>query len=95
MAKVRLRLDADAQAKLQALGNKFVSDKVLPQIVSAAQRIVPVDTGELHDSIHAETSAEGMFVVADADHASHVEMGTSKMPAQPYLRPALNTKITG
>jgi len=92
---VRLKLDADAQAKLQALGDKFVSQKVLPQIVDAAKRIVPIDTGDLHDSIHAETTGEGMYVVADSEHAVFVEQGTSKMPAQPYLRPALNTKIKG
>lgn len=91
----RLKLDADAQAKLQALGDKFVAESVLPQIEDAAKRIVPIDTGDLHDSIHTEVSSDGMFVVADADHAAFIEQGTSKMPAQPYLRPALHTKIKG
>lgn len=91
----RLKLDADAQAKLQALGDKFVAESVLPQIVSAAKRIVPVDSGDLRDSIHPEVSADGMYVVADEEYASHVELGTSKMAAQPYLRPALYTKIKG
>lgn len=92
---VRLQLDAKAIEEFQQLGNKFVEDTVLPQIVSAAQRIVPVDTGELHDSIHSEVSSEGMFVVADTDYAAYVEQGTSKMAAQPYLRPALSTRING
>lgn len=91
----RVKLDADAQAKLQALGDKFVADKVLPQIASAAKRIVPVDSGDLQDAIHPEVTSDGMFVVADTDYAAHVENGTSKMAAQPYLRPALNTKIKG
>lgn len=93
MSSTRVRLDADAVAKLQALGDKYVAEVVLPKVAERAKRIVPVDTGELHDSIHTEVSDEGMFVVADADHASHVELGTSKMAAQPYLRPALYTTI--
>lgn len=91
----RLKLDANAQAMIAALGEQYVADHVLPQIAEAAKRIVPVDTGELHDSIHTEVSDQGMFVVASADHAVFVEQGTSKMAAQPYLRPAMFTKIRG
>lgn len=93
MGSTRIKLDAGAQAKLQALGDKFVAESVLPQISEAAKRIVPVDTGDLQASIHPEVSDEGMFVVADSEYASFVEQGTSKSPAQPFLRPALNTKI--
>jgi HK97 gp10 family phage protein len=89
MSKTRVQLDADAIAKLQALGDKYVADVVLPKVEASAKRIVPVDSGDLHDSIHTEVTSEGMFVVADEEYASHVELGTSKMAAQPYLRPAL------
>jgi len=93
MSRTRVKLDASAEAKLQELGNEYVASVVLPKVADHAKRIVPVDSGELHDSIHTEVSDEGMFVVADADHASHVELGTSKMAAQPYLRPALYTNL--
>lgn len=93
MARVRIKLDPNAEAEFKKLGREFIADDVLPQIVDAAQRIVPYESGDLHDSIHAESDAEGDYVVADEDYAAHVELGTSKMPAQPYLRPALNTKI--
>lgn len=93
MSRTRVKLDADAAAKLQDLGDEYVASVVLPKVEAHAKRIVPVDSGELHDSIHTEVSEEGMFVVADADHASHVELGTSKMAAQPYLRPALYTNL--
>lgn len=89
----RVRIDADATAKLQKLGDKYVADVVLPKIEAHAKRIVPVDEGDLQDSIHSEVSDEGMFVVADADHALFVEQGTSKMAAQPYLRPAMYTNL--
>jgi len=89
----RVKIDADAVAKLQKLGDKYVADVVLPKITTHAKRIVPVDSGDLRDSIHPEVSDEGMFVVADEEYAAHVELGTSKMAAQPFLRPALYTNL--
>jgi HK97 gp10 family phage protein len=57
--------------------------------------IVPVDTGALRDSI--ELLVEGIATVATAwvgtriRYGGYVEYGTSNTPAQPYLRPALDT----
>ncbi len=50
-------------------------------VVVEAQTIVPVDTGELRDSIHTEpVEVSGNIVhgsvVADAEHAGFVEFGT-------------------
>jgi len=55
-----------------------------------AKEIVPVDTGELQESIHVEKGdSSGEYrVVASAAHAKFVEYGTSKMAAQPYITPA-------
>lgn len=63
-------------------------------VTGAAKQIVPVDTGELRDSIHPEPAVDHNSqvvgaVVADAGHALFVERGTVKMAAQPYLRPSL------
>jgi HK97 gp10 family phage protein len=60
-------------------------------IVEKARELVPVDTGQLRDSIgyvYRQDTAE-LQIFADAPWAVFVEYGTSKMPAQPYLRPAL------
>jgi HK97 gp10 family phage protein len=58
-----------------------------------AKTIVPVDTGALRSSIHAsvdETPASIVGKVATGlEYAPHVEFGTVKMGAQPYLFPAL------
>lgn len=84
-------------------------------VAAEAQVIVPVDTGELRDSIGVGpielvgTAVRGS-VEATAPHAAYVEFGTGQrgqaspgagagpyspswpgMPAQPYLRPALDT----
>lgn len=93
MAKVRFKLDPGAEAAFEKMANEYIADTVLPKMVSSAKRAAPVDTGELRDSIHAETGSDGNFLVANADHAAHVELGTSKMAAQPYLRPAINTNL--
>lgn len=58
-------------------------------VVRYAQGYAPVKSGELRDSIHYEERSDTVEVVADADHAVYVEMGTYKMRAQPYIRPAM------
>ena len=66
------------------------------RLAERAREIVPVRTGHLLASIRAElgedVEAEAAFspiqVIADTPYASFVEFGTSKMEAQPFLRPA-------
>jgi HK97 gp10 family phage protein len=59
-------------------------------MVSYAQGIVPVRTGNLLASIFTEIDADGLSVAlgATADYASFIEYGTVKMRAQPFLEPA-------
>lgn len=56
--------------------------------------LAPVDTGELRDSITYEVrrteTTFAIVVLAGAEHALYVELGTSRMSAQPYLRPVLD-----
>lgn len=66
---------------IRAIGNK---------IVARARQLAPVRTGQLRASINAEAQGETRFVIgASAPYATYVEYGTSKMAAQPYLRPAI------
>lgn len=61
-------------------------------VVKRAQALCPVDTGELRDSIKLESvTKDWATIVATAEHAPYVEYGTSRMPAQPFLRPAVDT----
>lgn len=59
-----------------------------------AKQLAPVDTGRLRSSITHETGREGGELVGrvgtNVDYAPHQELGTSRMAAQPYLRPALD-----
>lgn len=59
------------------------------------QRLVPKRTFALNDSISTETNVKGSRVVTtvtvgggDVDYWSPVEYGTSRMAAQPFMRPA-------
>ena len=50
-----------------------------------------VDTGNLRSSItHKVVSDEEAHIGTNVDYAPYVERGTSKMAAQPFLRPALD-----
>ena len=55
-----------------------------------AKLACPVDTGRLRNSIsHAVDEADGaVYIGTNVEYAPYVEYGTSKMKAQPYLKPA-------
>lgn len=59
-------------------------------VFELSQKDVPVDTGELKDSGKVIQKDDGAEVIYTAEHAAPVEFGTSKMAAQPYLRPAID-----
>ena len=51
----------------------------------------PVDTGFLRESIAVDEVTPMQAIIAPhTDYAEHVEFGTSRMEAQPYMRPALD-----
>lgn len=75
------------EPKMRNLGNA---------IARRMQRLVPKKTWALHDTVDTETEVNGGTVTTRAGagggkvgYALHVERGTSKMAAQPYMRPAL------
>ena len=61
-------------------------------MVTYAQGIVPVRTGNLMASIFADVDEDNLSVTlgATADYASFIEYGTVKMRAQPFLQPAVD-----
>jgi len=92
------RIDEEGMRQLRA---HIFDNGLMPvarDILADAKRAVPIDTGELHDSLGIEERPEEQAVLigsSDAEYSTYVELGTSKMAAQPYLRPALyqNRKI--
>lgn len=77
----------------------FVSAEVafMTPIKDEAVLLVPVDKGNLQETIRVEVEGESVNLVAGGgslpvDYATYVELGTSKMAAQPYMRPAIDNK---
>lgn len=50
----------------------------------------PVDTGHLRGSITHEVDFDNdaVYIGTNVEYAPHVELGTSRQKAQPFLRPA-------
>lgn len=105
----------DALAQLPKATGKAVlrrtAIRALAPVIAAAKGLVPVDDGDLRDSLkittklskrqqrlNARAVAEGKASVqlfagpAALPHAHLVEFGTAKMAAQPYMRPAWDSK---
>jgi hypothetical protein len=86
---------------LADLGAEVAEEAVLDGMldgVDAARRFVPYDTGELHDDIdivdephRVEGGVVGTYGSVNVDHALPVELGTERAPAQPYLRPSMDS----
>lgn len=53
-----------------------------------AKRLCPVDTGRLRNSITHTIDETSAYIGTNVEYAEHVELGTSRQKAQPYLRPA-------
>lgn len=62
-------------------------------ILGEAQRNAPVKTGYLRSTGYVEPiQDQGCEIGFSADYAFYPEYGTANMKAQPYLRPAVDTK---
>jgi HK97 gp10 family phage protein len=62
------------------------------EMEDTARQIVPVDTGFLQSTLYhrVDPAALTLEIGATADYAMYVEMGTRRMAAEPYLRPAFD-----
>ena len=64
--------------------------KATALVEADAKRFAPVLTGTLKRSIYHEfPNKHTALVGSNLEYAAHQELGTSKMAAHPYLRPAL------
>jgi HK97 gp10 family phage protein len=66
-----------------------IVQETLFEIETFAKIVVPVDTGALRASIQTEMDSQTSgSVFTNQEYAHFVELGTSKMPARPYMTPA-------
>lgn len=82
-------------SKIARLAPHLASEALIQtgaDIADIAKQLVPVDTGALRQSIGSvPESSEKVIVGAGngpVDYAAHVEYGTSRSAAQPFLTPA-------
>lgn len=81
LAAVRKRITTSNEEALLELGE---------EMRTRMKAAVPVDTGTLRDSIKVEKKGGGITVgPRGVDYAGYVEFGTSRSPAQPYIRPVV------
>ncbi|MEV6036031.1 HK97-gp10 family putative phage morphogenesis protein [Nonomuraea sp. NPDC052116] len=88
VARLEVAID-NATAKTQAMVKAAVK-KTGFDTVAGAQALVPVDTGNLKNSIGVDFDSDGygFEAGATANYGGFIEWGTSKMAPQPYLGPA-------
>lgn len=57
-----------------------------------AKKICPVDTGRLRNSIAhtVRESEQAAYIGTNVSYGPHVELGTRRQRAQPYLKPAVS-----
>lgn len=88
-SKSTVRWDGGVLRKLESDVSQVVRETA-EQAEADAKRTAPVLTGELRDSIEAgRVNTFNYELKAEAEHASFVEFGTSRMRAQPFFIPAL------
>lgn len=91
-----VRLSGTVGAKAAAALVKTTLD-----IEADAKVFVPVDTGNLRNSIGHDITGDGRFGVIEAeigptaDYGVFVEYGTSRMPPQAYMGPAFDRRVPG
>lgn len=85
-------LNMQARARAEAAVAKAAYD-----IEGQAKTVVPVDTGNLKNSIQTEAGDSDLtkYVGPHTDYAVYVEYGTYKTRAQPYMRPAAEQVAPG
>ena len=93
--KVKLEWKGDEAIKAIEKAQEEFLTKAAVVVHGQASELSPVDTGNLKGSLNyavdmQDEDGPAAHIGTNTEYAPYVEMGTSKMAAQPYLRPALD-----
>lgn len=93
---IRARGIQAAQQRLNRIADRLAGvtqdaiEEFADEVVEHMKGVVPVDTGALRDSIEKKTEGDSVTVgPRGIEYAEFVEYGTSRGPAQPYVRPTI------
>lgn len=94
MTSIRVRINEGRLDSVVGESTAELINEAMDAGVELAQRLVPVESGDLQASIDiigfaTEGDLSGSYGATE-DYAEHVEFGTFKMAAQPYMRPSLD-----
>lgn len=82
----------EVQAELERRINN-AAKRCTGEMERHAKRMCPVDTGRLRNSvttaIEPDDDSVSMYVGSNVEYAPPVELGTKRMAAQPFLKPAI------
>ena len=89
--KFRNRIEAYMHTRLEAVGALLEGDikESFGESPAPAGGPPGVDTGRLRASIANERKGMTLRVGTNVEYGPHQELGTSKMDARPFLRPAI------
>lgn len=91
MPKIEVVVNVDNSALVKG-GLKSAFARALERIGLAAEGyakdLCPVDTGNLRNSITHTSDGKAAYIGTAVSYGKFVELGTRKMAAQPYLKPA-------
>lgn len=99
MADVEFALDRTALARVASSAGDLV-ERLAEASATDMRRTAPVDTGDMVSTVRVERESETVMAIrcggqagaatgAWVDYVPYVELGTSRAPAQPFMRPAL------
>ena len=91
MAKISMGITVDnTDAVKGGLKSAFARalERIGLQAEGYAKDLCPVDTGNLRNSITHTSDGKAAYIGTNVTYGKYVELGTVKMAAQPFLRPA-------
>lgn len=90
MANVNVTVNSNADLFRNALPEQIAQALEAIGLVAEgyAKDDCPVDTGRLRNSISHARDDTSAYIGTNVEYAPYVELGTSRMKARPYLRPA-------
>ena len=84
-----------ALEKIGLAGEAFAKEEITAAVYDTPEsRSGYKRTGRLRNSLSHTTDADSAYIGSNVEYAAYVEMGTSKMAARPYLKPAVQNHIS-